>query len=307
VFVLKILVTGGSGFIGSHLCETLSGGHTVVCMDNLLTGKRKNIEGMDVEFVEQDITEPFDVPADLIFNMASPASPVFYQKYPLETLETNSIGMKHVLENARKHGSRVVQASTSEVYGDPKVHPQKEDYWGNVNPIGPRSCYDEGKRFAESICMNYYRMHGMEVVLARIFNTYGPRMLLDDGRVVPNFICQSLKNEPITVYGKGNHTRSFCYVDDMVAGLIALSEKGKAGEVYNIGNPGEYTILELAEKVKGACSSQSETIFEGLPEDDPVKRKPDISKIKAETGWEPKIPLDEGMAKTVEWFRGELA
>lgn len=305
MFSLKILVTGGAGFIGSHLCEFLSKGYEVVCMDNLLTGRKDNIENIDVEFIEHDITEPFDISADFIFNMASPASPVFYQKYPLETLETNSIGMKNVLDNARKYGSRVVQASTSEVYGDPQVHPQKEDYWGNVNPIGPRSCYDEGKRFAESICMNYYYTHGVEIVLARIFNTYGPRMLLDDGRVVPNFICQALKNEPITVYGKGNHTRSFCYITDMVAGLMALLDKGKIGEVYNIGNPAEYTILELAEAIKKTCDSNSEIIFKELPEDDPVKRKPDISKI-SNTGWKPKVQLDKGMAKTVEWFRGEL-
>jgi len=303
---MRILITGGAGFIGSHLCEALSKKHEVICMDNLLTGKEENVKGMGVEFIRHDISKPFDVKAELVFNMACPASPVFYQKYPLETLEANSSGMRNVLENARKHGGKVVQASTSEVYGDPKVHPQKEDYWGNVNPIGVRSCYDEGKRFAESLCMNYHRKYGVGVVLARIFNTYGPRMLLDDGRVVPNFICQALGNRKITVYGSGTQTRSFCYVDDMVAGLTALSEKGRTGGVYNVGNPDEYTMLELAEKVKAACGSKSEIAHEGLPEDDPVKRKPDISKIRKDTGWAPKVRLEAGLAKTVEWFRGEI-
>ncbi len=301
---MKILITGGSGFIGSHLCRKLSENNEVICIDNLLTGKRENIKGLDVEFVEKDITSPFDIKADLIFNMASPASPVFYQRYPLETLETNSIGMKNVLENAKRHRSRVVQASTSEVYGDPKIHPQTEDYWGNVNPVGPRSCYDEGKRFAESLCMNYKMKYGVDVVLARIFNTYGSNMLKDDGRVVPNFICQALKNEKMTVYGNGEQTRSFCYVDDLVNGLMLLSEKGRGGEVYNLGNPEEYTILQLAEEVKRVCNSDSEIIYHELPEDDPIKRKPDISKIKSGTGWEPKIGLNEGLKITVEWFRG---
>ena len=301
---MKILITGGSGFIGSHLCRRLSEKNEIVCMDNLRTGKKENIEGLDVEFLEKDITEPFDIETDLIFNMASPASPVFYQKYPLETLETNSIGMKNVLENAKKHGAKVVQASTSEVYGDPKLHPQNEEYWGNVNPVGPRSCYDEGKRFAESLCINYEMKYRVDVVLARIFNTYGPNMLKDDGRVVPNFICQALKNEKMTVYGSGRQTRSFCHVDDLVEGLVLLSEKGKTGEVYNLGNPTEYTILQLAEEVKDACNSSSEIDYNELPEDDPIKRKPDITKISSETGWKPKVGLKDGLEKTVEWFKG---
>ncbi|MBD3390052.1 NAD-dependent epimerase/dehydratase family protein [Candidatus Micrarchaeota archaeon] len=301
---MRILITGGAGFIGSHLCKRLSEKNEVVCMDNLLTGKKSNIDGLNVEFLEQDITEPFDVNADLVFNMASPASPVFYQKYPLETLETNSAGIKNVLENARKYNAKVVQASTSEVYGDPKLHPQPETYWGNVNPIGPRSCYDEGKRFAESLCMNYHTKYEVDVVLARIFNTYGPNMLKKDGRVVPNFICQALKNEKISVYGNGEQTRSFCYADDLVEGLVLLSEKGRGGEVYNLGNPREYTILQLAEQVKEACNSSSEIDYRGLPEDDPIKRKPDIAKVISETGWNPKVELKEGLSRTVEWFRG---
>ena len=243
---MRILITGASGFIGSHLAEKLADEHEIIGIDNLITGKKENIRELNIEFIEQDITKPFDIKADVIFNMASPASPVFYQKYPLETLETNSIGMKNVLENARKHSSIVLQASTSEVYGDPKVHPQPETYWGNVNSIGPRSCYDEGKRFAESLCMNYAEKHGVEVKLARIFNTYGSRMRWDDGRVVPNFIYQSLTGKPLTIYGGGLQTRSFCYISDMVDGLIKIALKGKNKEVYNIGTPEEYTIRELA-------------------------------------------------------------
>lgn len=303
---MKILITGGAGFIGSHLCESLSKEHEVICMDNLLTGNEENISGLAVEFKKHDISKPFDVKCDIIFNMACPASPVHYQNYPIETMLANSAGMKNVLDNAKKYSARVLQASTSEVYGDPLVHPQTEAYWGNVNSIGPRACYDEGKRFAEALCMNYYTKFQLEVVIARIFNTYGPRMALNDGRVIPNFVSQALKRENITVYGDGKQTRSLCYVSDLCKALEALAFSELKGEVFNVGNPSEITILELATKIRDLSGSDSKIIFKPLPKDDPHKRKPDISKIKKALGWEPKIELDEGLKKTISWFREKL-
>ena len=301
---MKILITGGAGFIGSHLCERLSGeGNEITCMDNLLSGKKENVAGMNVTFIEQDITEPIEWEGNLILNMACPASPVFYQKYPLETLSTCSRGMKNVLECARKNKAVVVQASTSEVYGDPKEHPQRETYWGNVNPNGVRSCYDEGKRFAESLCMNYWKLNGVKVQIARIFNTYGPRMRLDDGRVVPTFLKQGITGENFTIYGDGKQTRSFCYIDDMVEGLIKLANHSEHGTVVNLGNPDEYNMLELIEIIQGECNSNSDISFEQLPKDDPVKRQPDIRKAKELLSWEPKISLNEGISKSLGWFK----
>jgi len=306
---MRILVTGGAGFIGSHLCERLAKEHNVICVDNLLTGKRENLEGMAIRFIRHDIARPFEKKigkVDVIFNLASPASPADYEEYPIETLLANSVGVYNMLEIARKNDARFLQASSSEVYGDPLIHPQREGYWGNANPIGPRSCYDEGKRFAEALCMSYYRKYGLGVAIARIFNTYGPRMRLDDGRVVPNFISQALKNRPITVYGDGKQTRSFCYVSDMVNGLCALAFSKYKGEVFNVGNPEEHTILEFANITKRKCSSDSRTIFKSLPRDDPRKRKPDVSKITKAVGWKPKVSLDEGLGETVGWFRKRL-
>lgn len=301
---MRILVTGGRGFIGSHICERLaSEGHGVICIDNLISGNKKNLENINVEIIHEDIRKPFDIKADLAFNLACPASPIDYQNYPLETLETNSIGMKNVLDNAKKYGMRIFHASTSEVYGNPLQHPQREEYWGNVNPIGPRSCYDEGKRFAESLCINYNKKFGTEIVIARIFNTYGPKMRANDGRVIPNFINQALSDEPITIYGEGGQTRSFCYISDMVNGLIKLAFSDIKFDIFNIGNPKETKLIELAKITKELCNSKSEITFRPLPQDDPLKRKPDISKIKNAIGWEPKVGLKEGLKKTIEYFR----
>ncbi len=305
---MKILVTGGAGFIGSHLCERLaSEGNEVICLDNLSTGKKSNVEGIpNVEFVEQDITKQLDVKCDQVYNLASPASPIDYQKLSIETLMVGSIGVRNVLELARKNNARVVHASTSEVYGDPQVHPQVETYFGNVNPIGPRSCYDEAKRYAEALCMAYHTKKIANVVLARIFNTYGEKMRLDDGRVVPNFVGQALRGEPITVYGDGMQTRSFCYVSDQVEALVRLMNSKHSGEAFNSGNPEEHTILEFAQKIKSLTNSESEIVFKPLPQDDPKKRKPNIAKIKKAIGWQPKVSLDEGLKKTIEWFEKSL-
>ncbi|MBS3067624.1 SDR family oxidoreductase [Candidatus Micrarchaeota archaeon] len=301
---MKILITGGAGFIGSHMCERLaSEGHEVVCIDSLITGDKKNVENLNIESLNQDIRKPFDIKADLVINLACPASPIDYQKYPIETLETNSIGMKNVLGNAIKYKMRVLHASTSEVYGDPLKHPQSEDYWGNVNPNGPRSCYDEGKRFAESFCMNYNKKYKIDIIMARIFNTYGPRMRSNDGRVIPNFINQALRNEPITIYGNGKQTRSFCYISDMVDGLIRLAFSDIKFDIFNIGNPNETKLTELAEIVKKLCASDSKITFKPLPQDDPVKRKPDITKITKTTNWMPKVSLEEGLLKTINYFK----
>lgn len=307
----RILVTGGAGFIGSHLCEhLLVAGHKVICFDNLLTGSKGNIRHLfknkNFIFIKRDVCKPYYFEADEIYNLACPASPVHYQRYPLETFKTSVLGAINALNLAVKTGVKVLQASTSEVYGDPLVHPQKENYWGNVNPIGPRSCYDEGKRAAESIFMDYWRKHKVPIKVARIFNTYGPKMALDDGRVVSNFIVQALLNKPITIYGGGNQTRSFQYIDDLVLGMTKMMEKdGFIGPV-NLGNPREFSIRELAEKIIKIIHSRSSIIFKPLPADDPARRKPEIALAKKELNWEPKIKLEKGLLKTIEYFREKL-
>ncbi|MEK7615715.1 MAG: UDP-glucuronic acid decarboxylase family protein [Patescibacteria group bacterium] len=305
---MHILITGGAGFVGSHLCERLlADGHKVICLDNLLTGSKKNIEHLlddkNFSFVEHDIIEPwfYEEHIDQIYNLACPASPVQYQKNAIRTIKANTIGIINVLGLARKHQARILQASTSEVYGDPLEHPQTESYRGNVNPIGPRACYDEGKRVAETLMFDYHRMHGMEIRVARIFNTYGPRMASDDGRVVSNFVVQALQNQPVTIYGDGTQTRSFCYVSDMVDGLIALMNSDITGPV-NLGNPNEMTVLEIAKKILTLTNSQSEIIFQKLPEDDPRQRCPDIALAKEKLFWDPKISLEEGLKKVIHFF-----
>lgn len=306
-----ILITGGTGFIGSHLCERLlKEGNRVICVDNFLTSSKKNVEQLldNEQFVliEHDIIEPLFVDEDIdqIYNLACPASPIHYQKSAIRTIKANTIGMINMLGLAKAKGARILQASTSEVYGDPEVHPQTEEYRGNVNTIGPRACYDEGKRCAETLCFDYHRTHGLEIKVVRIFNTYGPRMAEDDGRVVSNFILQALKNEDITMYGDGSQTRSFCFVDDLVDGLIAMmnSDKEITGPI-NLGNPGEFTIKELAEKIIQQTDSQSNMIFKTLPEDDPKKRKPHITKAKDILDWSPQITLDDGLKKTITYFK----
>lgn len=312
LYMGKILVAGGAGFIGSHLCEALlTRKYEVVCVDNLVTGSEENIKHLkdnpQFSFIKADIiTDKIETEGlTNIFNLASPASPVDYQNLPEETALTNSFGTLNLLKLTVAQKARFVMASTSEVYGDPKEHPQKETYWGNVNSFGPRSCYDESKRFAETLIYIYSKKYNLDVRIARIFNTYGPRMRKDDGRVVSNFINQALKGEPLTVYGAGETTRSFCFVSDMVAGLISLMfTEGVAGEIFNLGNPEEYTMLALAEKIKGMVESQSEIKFSTPPLDDPKQRKPDITKAKEKLHWEPKISVDEGLGKTIEYYRG---
>ena len=309
---MRALVTGGAGFIGSHLCERLlAAGHSVLCVDSLLTGARRNVEHLgshpDFELVEHDVTRPFDAPADLVFHLASPASPIGYGRYPLETALTNALGTQHLLELARRHDARFLLASTSEIYGEPQVHPQPEEYWGNVNTLGPRSCYDEGKRFAEAISMVYVREHDVDVRIVRIFNTYGPRMDPTDGRVVPNFITQALAGEPLTVYGDGSQTRSLCYVDDLVDGLErAMFAPGLGGEVFNLGNPEEHTVLEYARRIRDLCGGTSEIVFRDLPEDDPSRRCPDIAKARRVLDWQPGVGLEDGLRQTIAWFREVL-
>jgi UDP-glucuronate decarboxylase len=304
----RILVTGGAGFLGSHLCERLLGeGHEVICADNFYTGRRGNVAHLMAnpyfEVLRHDICFPLYVEVDEIYNLACPASPIHYQFDPVQTTKTSVHGAINMLGLAKRVRAKILQASTSEVYGDPRVHPQTEDYWGNVNPIGPRSCYDEGKRCAETLFFDYNRQHRLRIKVARIFNTYGPRMHPNDGRVVSNFIVQALRGEDITVYGDGNQTRSFCYVDDMVDGLIKLMESPDefTGPV-NLGNPVEFTILELARKVVEMTGSGSKIIFESLPQDDPMQRKPDISLANRMLGWEPKVPLGDGLKRTIEYF-----
>lgn len=306
---MKVLVTGGAGFIGSHLCQKLIElSHDVICLDNLLTGSKNNIakllENPKFRFVDGDAEKHEVEKVDFIFHMASPASPRDYQRHAIETMTVNSIGTLNMLKTALKFNSGFLLASTSEIYGDPKVHPQKEDYWGNVNPIGPRSCYDEAKRFAESLVKTFISQKGVNARIVRIFNTYGPRMQKDDGRVVSNFINQALKNEPLTVYGKGEQTRSFCYVTDLVEGLIsaAFTKDTKDG-VYNLGNPDERKIIDIARLVIKLTSSKSEIIFNPLPQDDPAMRCPDISKAKSLLKWEPKISLEVGLLKTIEYYK----
>ena len=305
----RVMVTGGAGFLGSHLIDRLlEKGHDVLCVDNLFTGTRDNLSHLhgnpQFEFMRHDITFPLFVEVDEIYNLACPASPIHYQHDPVQTTKTSVHGAINMLGLAKRLRCKILQASTSEVYGDPAVHPQTEDYWGHVNPIGPRSCYDEGKRCAETLFFDYHRQHGLEIKVARIFNTYGPRMHPADGRVVSNFIMQALAGEPITIYGDGSQTRSFCYVDDLIAGLMALMETGPdiTGPT-NIGNPVEFTVRELAEKVIELTGSNSKIIEEPLPQDDPRQRQPNISKAKRDLGWEPSVPLEEGLVKTIDYFR----
>lgn len=308
----RILVTGGAGFLGSHLCERLlAQGRDVLCADNFFTGTKDNVTHLlpnpHFELLRHDVTFPLYLEVDEIYNLACPASPIHYQHDPVQTTKTSVHGAINMLGLAKRTKAKILQASTSEVYGDPKMHPQSEDYWGHVNPIGLRSCYDEGKRCAETLFFDYRRQHNLRIKVARIFNTYGPRMHPNDGRVVSNFIVQALKSEPITVYGDGKQTRSFCYVDDLVDGLIRLMDTPDefTGPV-NLGNPGEFTILDLAEKVIALTGSKSKIIFRSLPSDDPLQRCPDIRVAKAELGWSPKIALEEGLEKTIQYFRREF-
>jgi Nucleoside-diphosphate-sugar epimerases len=308
----RILITGGAGFIGSHLCERLlEEGNEVICVDNFFTGSKENIKHLlgnpYFEVLRHDITFPLYVEVDEIYNLACPASPIHYQFDPVQTTKTSVMGAINMLGLAKRLKIRILQASTSEVYGDPTVHPQKEDYWGNVNPIGPRACYDEGKRCAETLFFDYHRQHNLDIKVVRIFNTYGPRMLPNDGRVVSNFIVQALKGEDITVYGDGSQTRSFCYIDDMVDGIIKMmnSPKGFTGPV-NLGNPSEFSILELAEMILKLTKSKSKIVFKPLPQDDPKQRQPDITLAKSRLNWEPKVPLQEGLIKTIEYFKAFL-
>ena len=305
----RILVTGAAGFLGSHLCDRLlRDGHFVLAVDNFFTGTKQNVEHLlsnpDFELMRHDITFPLYVEVDEIYNLACPASPIHYQYDPVQTTKTSVHGAINMLGLAKRVRAKIFQASTSEVYGDPKVHPQTEDYWGHVNPIGYRSCYDEGKRCAETLFFDYHRQHKLRIKVARIFNTYGPRMHPADGRVVSNFIIQALKGQPITIYGDGSQTRSFCYVDDLVAGLIALMETGPdvTGPI-NIGNPREFTVRELAEKVIDMTGSGSTLVEEPLPQDDPKQRQPDIAKARRDLGWEPKVPLEQGLERTIDYFR----
>jgi UDP-glucuronate decarboxylase len=304
----RILITGGAGFIGSHLCEKLlNKGNEVICVDNFFTGSKQNIVHLlsnpYFEVVRHDITFPLYIEVDEIYNLACPASPIYYQFDPVQTTKTSIMGSINMLGLAKRLKIKILQASTSEVYGDPKIHPQTENYRGNVNPIGLRACYNEGKRCAETLFFDYKRQHNLKIKVVRIFNTYGPRMRPDDGRVISNFIVQSLKGEDITVYGDGSQTRSFCYVDEMVEGIIKMmdSKEGFTGPV-NIGNPREFTILELAEKIISLTNSKSKIIYKPLPEDDPIQRQPNIDLAKKELGWEPKIQLDEGLEKTINYF-----
>jgi UDP-glucuronate decarboxylase len=308
---MRILVTGGAGFIGSHLCERLLGdGHDVLCLDNFFTGRRVNImkllDNHRFELIRHDVTEPILLEVDQIYNLACPASPVHYQYNPVKTVKTSVMGMINMLGLAKRVRARILQASTSEVYGDPLVHPQPEEYWGNVNPIGLRSCYDEGKRIAETLMMDYHRQNRVDTRIARIFNTYGPRMLEDDGRVVSNFIVQALRGVPLTLYGAGNQTRSFCYVDDLVEALIRLMNTDGVHEPVNLGNPGEFTIKQLAEEILKISGSHSSLEYQPLPQDDPKQRKPDISRAQALLAWNPAIPLNEGLKKTVADFRKRM-
>jgi nucleoside-diphosphate-sugar epimerase len=305
------LVAGGAGFVGSHLCEALvSLGMKVICIDNLGTGRMANLKALtsnrNFKFRKHDIRKPIKISGKTgyVFHLASYASPPYYQKYSIETLMTNSLGTRNMLEFAKAKKARYLITSTSETYGDPKQHPQKETYWGNVNPVGERSCYDEAKRFAEALTMEYVRKHNLDARIIRIFNTYGPRLQKDDGRVISNFIFQALHNKPITIYGDGSQTRSFCYVTDMVRGLIlAMLKPGIKGEVINLGNPGEFTVKEAAGLIKRMTGSKSKIVYKPLPKDDPTRRKPDISKARKLLSWQPQVKLTDGLAKTIKWFR----
>ncbi len=309
---IRALVTGGAGFLGSHLCERLlDQGKDVICLDNFFTGQKANIahllQNPYFEMVRHDVTFPYYVEVDEIYNFACPASPIHYQFDPVQTTKTSVHGAINMLGLAKRTKARILQASTSEVYGDPTVHPQTEDYWGHVNPIGIRSCYDEGKRCAETLFFDYWRQHQLDIKVIRIFNTYGPRMHPNDGRVVSNFIIQALNGEDITIYGDGSQTRSFCYVDDLIEGALRMmeTETGFTGPI-NLGNPGEFTILELAEKVLKLTGSKSKLVFRPLPQDDPKQRQPDIRRAREKLGWEPRVALDEGLTRTIEYFRRNL-
>lgn len=307
----RILVTGGAGFIGSHLCELLlKRGHEVLALDNLFTGRKANITGYEsdqnFEFLRHDVTEPILLEVEQVYHLACPASPIHYQYNAVKTIKTNVLGTIHMLGIAKRVKARLLLASTSEIYGDPLEHPQKESYWGNVNPIGPRSCYDEGKRVAETLCSSYKDQNRVDCTIVRIFNTYGPRMLFNDGRVVSNFIVQALTGKDITIYGKGTQTRSFCYVDDMVDGLVRSMEKESFFGPVNLGNPNEMTIEELARKIIDLTGSKSKIIYEALPQDDPNRRKPDISLAESELGWKPKVELEAGLKRTITDFEARL-
>ena len=303
---MKILVTGGAGFLGSHLVtELVRRGDEVTVLDNLYTGSLKNLSHLPMEkvtLVHHDVTAPFHFEVDQIYNLACPASPFHYQANPVFTARTNFLGMQNALELSLKVGARILQASTSEVYGDPEISPQIEEYFGRVNPIGIRSCYDEGKRIAETLCFDYHRQYGVDIRVARIFNTYGPNMALNDGRVVSNFIVQALKNEPITVYGDGNQTRSFCYVSDLIAGLIKLMESNTLGPI-NLGNPSEQNMLSLANQIISLTNSKSKIVFQELPQDDPKLRNPNIDKAKSQLNWHPEVSIAEGLSQTIKYFR----
>ncbi len=309
---MRIVVTGGAGFIGSHLCERLlRDGHEVICLDNFFTGSKENITGLlanpAFELIRHDITQPILLEADRIYNLACPASPIHYQFNPVKTIKTSVLGTIHMLGLAKRVRARILQASTSEVYGDPEIHPQTEQYWGNVNPIGVRSCYDEGKRVAETLMMDYHRQNEVDVRIIRIFNTYGPRMAVNDGRVVSNFIVQALKGEDITVYGDGGQTRSFCYVDDLVEGMVRMmGTDGFTGPV-NLGNPAETTILEFARRIIALTGSRSQIVFRPLPADDPKQRQPDISLARERLGWEPQVDVETGLKRTIDYFAARLA
>ena len=309
----RVLISGGAGFLGSHLAERLlDEGCQVLCVDNFFTGTRRNIEHLlgtkNFELLRHDIAHPLFVEVDEIYNLACPASPIHYQRDPVQTTKTSVLGAINMLGLAKRVGAKVFQASTSEVYGDPAIHPQPEEYWGNVNPIGPRSCYDEGKRCAETLFFDYHRQHRLQIKVARIFNTYGPRTHPNDGRVVSSFIVQALTNQPITIFGEGQQTRSFCYVDDLIEGFVRLmASPGDVTGPINLGNPGEFTIAELATKVIELTNSKSEIINLPLPQDDPRQRKPDITKAKAVLNWEPKVALEEGLRRTIGYFEGMVA
>ena len=308
---MRVLVTGGAGFIGSHLCERLlADGHEVLCLDNFFTGRRRNIRHLlgqpDFELIRHDVIQPILLEIDRIFHLACPASPVHYQFNPVKTVKTNVMGTINMLGLAKRVKARLLHASTSEVYGDPEVHPQREDYWGNVNPIGPRSCYDEGKRVAETLCFDYHRQNGVDIRVVRIFNTYGPRMLADDGRVVSNFVVRALQGEPLAVYGEGTQTRSFCYVDDLVEALVRMIDQEQDIGPVNLGNPNEFTIAQLAELVIELTGSRSELVRGPLPKDDPTRRQPDITRARGLLGWEPTVELREGLGRTIGYFEALL-
>ena len=308
---MRYLVTGGAGFIGSHLCELLlSSGNEVICVDNLYSGQKANIfhllDNKNFEFIRHDITFPLYLEVDRIFNLACPASPVHYQRDPVFTIKTNVHGTINMLGLAKRLGARILQSSTSEVYGDPSIHPQIETYWGNVNPIGPRACYDEGKRAAETLFFDYHRQHNVDIRVVRIFNTYGPNMAVDDGRVVSNFINQALNDEPITIFGDGLHTRSFCYVGDLIVGLSKMINQEDVVGPINLGNPYEITIIELANNIINLTNSKSKIIFRSIPQDDPKKRKPDISEAIKYLSWSPNIDLEKGLQQTIEYFQSAV-